>query len=175
MNARGTKSVEGLPKPGEGKSKSLARKIKARGSEFQVSFFRESGLFKGLRANPNREIASRFSLRLAPWRRALAHVDVRRCAAATPREKDGAAPALQEPSRNPCRLAFGRARSLFGEPRATIAQILKIGNKIAWNRALVGDNARIIKTKYPRRAPSLALAHFRFRASFHRCCEREPT
>src|SRR5208337_2899560 len=50
-----TKCVEGFPKPGEGKSKSLGRKFKARGSEFQASFFRESGLFKGLRENPNCE------------------------------------------------------------------------------------------------------------------------
>jgi hypothetical protein len=40
--------VEGFPKPGEGKSKSLGRKFKARGSEFQASFFRESRLFNGL-------------------------------------------------------------------------------------------------------------------------------
>jgi len=47
--------VEGFAKPGEGKSKSLGRKFKARGSEIKVSFFHESGLFKGLRANPNCE------------------------------------------------------------------------------------------------------------------------
>ena len=46
-----TKCVEGFAKFGEGKSKSLGRKFKARGSEIQGSFFRESGLFKGLRAN----------------------------------------------------------------------------------------------------------------------------
>src|SRR5208282_5321450 len=50
-----TKCVERFPKPGEGKSKSLGRKFKATGSEIQASFFRESGLFKGLRANPNCE------------------------------------------------------------------------------------------------------------------------
>ncbi len=65
MNARGSelfhvkreysKCVEGFSKPGEGKSKSLGRKFKATGSEIQASFFRESGLFKGLRANPNCE------------------------------------------------------------------------------------------------------------------------
>src|SRR5208282_5249570 len=66
MNARGsgavsretrdlTKFVEGFAKPGEGKSKSLGRKFKARGSEIQASFFREPGLFRGLRANPNFE------------------------------------------------------------------------------------------------------------------------
>jgi len=54
--------VEGFQKPWEGKSKSLGRKIKARGSEFQVSFFRESGLFKGLRANPNCEHLSNSTL-----------------------------------------------------------------------------------------------------------------
>jgi len=74
MNARGggvvsreardlTKFAEGFSKPGEGKSKSLGRKFKAGGSEIQAFFFRESGLFKGLQANP---IASRFSLRFAP-------------------------------------------------------------------------------------------------------------
>ncbi len=46
-----TQRVEGFPKPGEGKSKSLGRKFKANGSKFQVYFFHESGLFKDLRAN----------------------------------------------------------------------------------------------------------------------------
>src|SRR5208282_4731028 len=55
MRTRDQKFVEGFPKPGEGKSKSLGRKFKARGSEIKVSFFHESGLFKGLRANPNCE------------------------------------------------------------------------------------------------------------------------
>ncbi len=65
MNARGsgasrerrdlTKFVEEFPKPGEGKSKSLGRKSKARGSEIQASFFHESRLFKGLGANPDCE------------------------------------------------------------------------------------------------------------------------
>src|SRR5271166_4160937 len=49
------KCGEGFAKPGEGKSKSLGRKFKAGGSEIQASFFRESGLFKGLRANPDCE------------------------------------------------------------------------------------------------------------------------
>jgi len=54
--------VEGFQKPWEGKSKSLESKIKARESEFQASFFRESGLFKGLRANPNCEHLSNSTL-----------------------------------------------------------------------------------------------------------------
>ncbi len=121
------KFVEGFAKPGEGKSNSLGRKFKARGSEIQVSFFRESSLFKGLRANPNCELASRFSLRLAPRRPALGRVDVPKIG-----RRNASAQGLT-------RACFARAvlqsmtASLpawrpFWEPRAAIAQILKIGN-----------------------------------------------
>ena len=77
MNARGSgvsrgerdlpKCVEGFAKPGEGKSKSLGRKFKARGSEIQASFFRESGLFKGLRANPDCEPLFSATRRRRAW------------------------------------------------------------------------------------------------------------
>src|SRR5208283_1898908 len=124
MNARGsgvvsrerrdfTKCVEGFPKPGEGKSKSLGRKFKARGSEIQASVFRESGLFKGLRANPNCEIASRSSLRLGP-RPVPARVN---CEDAPPqRLATRIEPRLLRKSRPAihARLASGRARGLFG-------------------------------------------------------------
>jgi len=80
-----TKLVEGFSKPREGKSKSLGRKFKARGSKIQASFFRELKLFKGLRANPDCEPLFSPTRPSAP-----ARMDMRRCAAATPRHKDGA-------------------------------------------------------------------------------------
>ncbi len=134
--------MEGNSKPGEAKSKLLSSANRA--------FSRACGRL---------QIVSRFSHRLDPRRPASARVDVRRCAPQRlairmePRLLRKSRPAIH------ARLASCRARGLFWEPRATIAQILKIGNKNRRDNAPVGDNARIIKTKYPRRAPSLALPH----------------
>ena len=106
-----TKCMEGFPKPGEGKSKSLGRKFKARGSEIQASFFRESGLFKGLRANPNCEPLLSDSPLGGRRRRAWTCEDAppqRLAIRMEPRLLRKSRPAIH------ARLASGRARDLLG-------------------------------------------------------------
>jgi hypothetical protein len=155
MNARGSgvewrdlpKCVEGFSKPREGKSKSLGRKFKARGSEIQVTFFRESGLFKGLRVNPDREPLFSPTRPSAAGASARGRAKMRR-RDASPQGWSRACFARAVPQSMPASLS-GRPSRPFGEPRATIAQILKIGNKNPPRNAPVGDNPRIIKTKYP--------------------------
>ena len=88
------------PRGRQGKSKLLGRKFKARGSEIQASFFRESGLFKGLRANP----------RIAPRR--PARVDVRRGAAGRSRP-----PATDDERRTVAKTEIRRAPPLFRVPK----------------------------------------------------------
>jgi hypothetical protein len=107
---------EGFPKPMEGKSKFLGRKIKARGSGIQASSFHGSRLFKDLRGNPTCEPLLLFgsgappsasSVLSSPRRRATLPRQ-RPCHKRSSRPLRTARPAIH------ARLAFSRPRGLFG-------------------------------------------------------------